>query len=164
MEEASAFVANLLSTADTSSLVAKLEILGIADTSALVANLVSTSVTFARPSIDGTCIPATASVTSCLVARPETSGSSDFLAYVDSISVTLAKPSTEGIALTSALVANLSLVSALVYTLSTLLAIAVKSECSDKFFNVAIVSASKPLIALTASFVAYVAATSVVLA
>ena len=70
----------------------------------------------------------------------------------------------EGIAVTSALVANLSLVSALVYTLSTLLAIAVKSECSDKFFNVAIVSASKPLIALTASFVAYVAATSVVFA
>ena len=114
---------------DTSSLVAKLEILGIADTSALVANLASTSVTFARPSIDGTCTLATASVTSCLVAKPDTSGSSDFLAYVDSISVVLAKPSTEGIALTSALVANLSSVSALVYTLSTLLAIAVKSEC-----------------------------------
>lgn len=42
---------------------------------------------------------------------------------------TPAQPSTEGIALKSALVANLSSVSALVYTLSTLLAIAVKSEC-----------------------------------
>ena len=127
--DTSALVAILASTADTSSLVAKLEILGIAVISALAANLASTSVTLARPSIDGTCTPATASVTSCLVAKTDTSGSSDFLAYVDSISVVLAKPSTEGITLTSALVANLSSVSALVYTLSTLLAIAVKSEC-----------------------------------
>ena len=52
----------------------------------------STSVVLAKPSILGICTPATAAVTSCLVAKPEISG----------------------IAVTSALVDNLSSVSALV--------------------------------------------------